>query len=330
MVISHNLLAMNAQRQFNITGNQKKKSTEKLSSGYRINRSADDAAGLAISEKMRRQIRGLDQGARNTQDGISMLQVADGALEEVQDMLHRVTELSVKAANGTNSDSDREAIQQEITEILAEIDRISDTTEFNERKLFQGGDGNGSSRIIGYRTETTTNTNYIPQTDSFAFAISGNSTDNTAKTYTVDAYSNANGLKIGTDVIPWSNIKNSENESVNISNDVTSGNYSFDYKGMTVSFDVGRDVTGAEFKGALNGLKFNTKKEDGEYLSFSLYASTPKDYTAALKTYDISATEEGIIVNDELYTWPENLTENMEAKKTYEFSAGDVDFKLTI
>ena len=136
MVISHNLLAMNAQRQFNITGNQKKKSTEKLSSGYRINRSADDAAGLAISEKMRRQIRGLDQGARNIQDGISMLQVADGALEEVQDMLHRVTELSVKAANGTNSDSDREAIQQEITEILAEIDRISDTTEFNERKLF--------------------------------------------------------------------------------------------------------------------------------------------------------------------------------------------------
>ena len=111
MVISHNLLAMNAQRQFNITGTQKKKSTEKLASGYKINRAADDAAGLAISEKMRRQIRGLDQGARNTQDGISLLQVADGALSEVHDMLHRMSELSIQAANGTNTDSDREAIQ---------------------------------------------------------------------------------------------------------------------------------------------------------------------------------------------------------------------------
>ena len=99
MVISHNLLAMNAQRQFNITGTKKKKSTEKLASGYKINRAADDAAGLAISEKMRRQIRGLDQGARNTQDGISLLQVADGALSEVHDMLHRINELSIKSAN---------------------------------------------------------------------------------------------------------------------------------------------------------------------------------------------------------------------------------------
>ncbi len=146
MVISHNLLAMNAQRQFNITGTKKKKSTEKLASGYKINRAADDAAGLAISEKMRRQIRGLDQGARNTQDGISLLQVADGALSEVHDMLHRMNELAIQAANGTNSDSDREAIQQEVDQIKREIDRIGSTIKFNERYLFYDGKRINDSR----------------------------------------------------------------------------------------------------------------------------------------------------------------------------------------
>lgn len=153
MVIAHNMMAMNAQRQFNIVGNSKKKSTEKLSSGYRINRAADDATGLAISEKMRRQIRGLNQGANNTMDGISLLQVADGALAEVHDMLHRVTVLSVQSANGTNTDSDREAIQQEINQIMSEINRISDTTEFNERLLF----GGSNTTIIEDRNQILSN-----------------------------------------------------------------------------------------------------------------------------------------------------------------------------
>jgi len=138
MVIAHNIMAMNAQRQFNIVGKSKRKSTEKLSSGYRINRAADDAAGLAISEKMRRQIRGLTQGVQNTQDGISLLQVADGALSEVHDMLQRINELAVKSANGTNTATDREYIQQEVGQILTEIDRISETTTFNEKKIFDG------------------------------------------------------------------------------------------------------------------------------------------------------------------------------------------------
>ena len=112
MVIAHNIFAMNAQRQLNIVTKNKEKTTEKLSSGYRINRAADDAAGLSISEKMRRQIRGLSQGIKNTEDGVSLCQVADGALAEVSDMLHRITELSIKSANGTNSDGDRKAIQQ--------------------------------------------------------------------------------------------------------------------------------------------------------------------------------------------------------------------------
>lgn len=140
MLIKHNMTAMNAQRHLGITGKLNAKSAEKLSSGYKINRAADDAAGLAISEKMRRQIRGLKQGIANTQDGISLCQVADGALAEVHEMLHRITELSVKAANGTNSQQDRQAIQKEITQILAEIDRVGDTTTFNDRHVFKGTD----------------------------------------------------------------------------------------------------------------------------------------------------------------------------------------------
>lgn len=154
MVVRHNLLAMNAQRQFGINTKSMAKSTERLSSGYCVNRAADDAAGLAISEKMRRQIRGLTQGVANTQDGISLCQVADGALTEVNDMLHRITELAVKSANGTNSGEDRQYIQKEVEEILAEIDRISETTTFNERLLFQGKDLLGSSTSMGTKPST--------------------------------------------------------------------------------------------------------------------------------------------------------------------------------
>ena len=140
MVISHNLLAMNSKRQLGITNRSKAKSTEKLSSGYRINRAADDAAGLAISEKMRRQIRGMSQGVENTQDGISLCQVADGALAEVNEMLNRMTKLSIQAANGTNSESDRAAIQREINELKVEITKIGKTTEFNDKKVFYPND----------------------------------------------------------------------------------------------------------------------------------------------------------------------------------------------
>lgn len=154
MIVAHNLSAMNAQRQFGIVNQRRAKSTEKLSSGYRINRAADDAAGLAISEKMRRQIRGLTQGIHNTQEGVSVCQVADGALNEVNDILNRMEELAVKAANGTNASEDRGYIQQEIKSLLAEINRISDSTTFNEFPLFQGSDdvvrnADGSPAIEG-------------------------------------------------------------------------------------------------------------------------------------------------------------------------------------
>ncbi|MDD6194179.1 MAG: flagellin [Lachnospiraceae bacterium] len=140
MTITHNMMAMNAQRQFGLVSQANKTSIEKLSSGYRINRAADGAAELAISEKMRRQIRGLNQGAYNIQDGISMLQVADGALDEVHGMLKRMNELSIHAANGTLTDEDRSYIQEEMNALVSEINRTGDTTTFNEVPLFDGKD----------------------------------------------------------------------------------------------------------------------------------------------------------------------------------------------
>ncbi len=138
MVVQHNLTAMNSNRMLGVTTSQQAKATEKLSSGYKINRAADDAAGLAISEKMRKQIRGLTQASANAQDGISAVQTAEGALTEVHDMLQRMNELAVKSANGTNSVSDREAIQAEIDQLVTEIDRVAETTKFNETYLLKG------------------------------------------------------------------------------------------------------------------------------------------------------------------------------------------------
>ena len=138
MVVQHNLTAMNSNRMLGLTTASQAKSTEKLSSGYKINRAADDAAGLSISEKMRKQIRGLTQASSNAQDGISTVQTAEGALTEVHDMLQRMNELAVKASNGTNSEDDREYIQNEIDQLTTEIDRVSTTTKFNETYLLQG------------------------------------------------------------------------------------------------------------------------------------------------------------------------------------------------
>ena len=138
MVVQHNMQAMNANRMLSVTTGSQAKATEKLSSGYKINRAADDAAGLSISEKMRKQIRGLDQASTNAQDGVSAVQTAEGALTEVHSMLQRMNELSTQAANGTNSKSDRDAIQSEIDQLTTEIDRVSETTKFNETYLLKG------------------------------------------------------------------------------------------------------------------------------------------------------------------------------------------------
>ena len=138
MVVQHNLRAMNSNRMLNVNTQTQVKSAEKLSSGYKINRAADDAAGLAISEKMRRQMRGLTQASTNAQDGISMVQTAEGALNEVHDMLQRLNELSVKAENGTLTTVDRGYIDAEVQQLISEIDRVASTTTFNEKNLLDG------------------------------------------------------------------------------------------------------------------------------------------------------------------------------------------------
>ena len=242
MVIAHNIMAMNAQRQFNIVGNSKKKNTEKLSSGYRINRAADDAAGLAISEKMRRQIRGLSQGIENTEDGIALCKVADGALSEVSEMLHRITELSVQSANGTNSDEDRNAIQQEIAQIMSEINRISDTTEFNNKPVFQGATG---TVIIPAK--------YSPSTVN-SFSVSGTPYGLSADTYRITA--DTTGFKINNDSFAWSDFRFGSNTLAD--SYITGGTYSFNYHGLQLSVAAKEDADVNDAIGLLDKSSFCT------------------------------------------------------------------------
>ena len=149
MIINHNMNALNAHRNMGVNNTAAGKSMEKLSSGLRINRAGDDAAGLAISEKMRGQIRGLEQSSRNASDGISMIQTADGALNETTNILQRMRELAVQSANDTNTSDDREQLQKEMTQLGEEIDRIANNTEFNTKKLLNGNMGKATTAVAG-------------------------------------------------------------------------------------------------------------------------------------------------------------------------------------
>ena len=201
MIVQHNLMAMNANRQLGITGGVKRKNTERLSSGYRINRAADDAACLSISEKMRWQVNGLNKASNNCEDGISLCQVAEGALSEVHRMLDRIKELSVQAANDTNTLSDRQAIQREINQLKLEIDRIGDTTSFNTKPLFQGSEQD----IIDTETGDPVSLQDIPISDfsisdvslNKAPFTSGSDRDRLALSATINGNYNVNGATYG-------------------------------------------------------------------------------------------------------------------------------------
>ena len=180
MVVQHNLTAMNSNRMLGLTTATQAKSTEKLSSGYKINRAADDAAGLSISEKMRRQIRGLTQAVSNAQDGISAVQTAEGALGEVHDMLQRMNELAIKAGNETLQSVDRKYIQQELDQLRSEIDRVQTTTTFNEQKLLNGEFSDGKEIQVGAEVDannrikiTITQMNWETISDSSKNMIAG-------------------------------------------------------------------------------------------------------------------------------------------------------------
>ncbi len=182
MRISNNLIAMNTHRQLSINSGKSSKSIEKLSSGQRINRAGDDAAGLAISEKMRAQIRGLDQASRNAQDGISLVQTAEGALSETQAILQRMRELAVQSANDTNVEADRSALQNEVDQLALEITRISNNTEFNERNLLNGGLQSGNLEELTFQIGANTSQNLqlgVRAMDAFSLGVAGLATNAT-------------------------------------------------------------------------------------------------------------------------------------------------------
>ncbi|HHV10454.1 MAG TPA: flagellin [Clostridiales bacterium] len=179
MVVQHNMAAANTNRQLGITTGNLAKSTEKLSSGYKINRAGDDAAGLSISEKMRGQIKGLDRASSNAQDGISLIQTAEGALNETQSILQRMRELTVQASNDTNVTADREAIAEEVRALTKEIDRIASQTEFNTMTLLSGGFtdkmlqvGANTNQMITFSISAMTTTNLSVTSQQTAELIS--------------------------------------------------------------------------------------------------------------------------------------------------------------
>ena len=291
MFIAHNLGAMNAQRQYNIVTNRKTKLSEKLSSGYRINRAADDAAGLSISEKMRRQIRGLTQGVENTQDGVSLCQVADGALAEVNDMLHRITELSVKSANGTNSEQDRQYIQEEISQILQEIDRIGDTTTFNERKVFKG---DSVSNITGGNSAVKS---------EITISVSGQSSDGLPKTYNISADVNT-GVSIDNENYTWQEFVNSAGNTL-ADGTLQNGKYVLSHHGMDVSIELFNKNLD-EVAIALNGLSWATEVQTSTNVQTSAVSNVVPDIFemtmpawTSLNKIHILANESGLGVSYE-------------------------------
>ena len=178
MVVQHNLSAMNANRMLGVTTGQQAKSSEKLSSGYRINRAADDAAGLSISEKMRSQIRGLNKASDNAQDGISLIQVAEGALNETHSILQRMNELATQAANDTNTTLDRNAIKAELDQLKEEVDRIQSTTQFNSMNLLDGS-FTGKKLQVGALSGQTIDVS-ISKMDAAALKVNGLTVDTNA------------------------------------------------------------------------------------------------------------------------------------------------------
>ena len=209
MVVQHNMSAMNANRMLSGVSSAQSKSTEKLSSGYRINRAADDAAGLSISEKMRGQIRGLNQASTNAQDGISLIQTAEGALNESHSILQRMRELAVQASNGTETDDDREAVQNEIEQLQSELTRISDTTEFNTMKLLDGS-RSGSAVSVSVSKSANASLTEQPATtqkNTAAVKAAGAKTSTKLSVTTLDKNGNASTtdveLKIAADKVSY-------------------------------------------------------------------------------------------------------------------------------
>ena len=314
--INHNLLAINTNRVFNINYRDKTKNTEKLSSGYRINRAADDAAGLAISEKMRRQVRGLNRAAENISTGISYCQVADGALNEIHDMLHRMTTLSLQSSNGTNTDTDREYLNQELQQLKTECGRIFQETSFNERLIW---DSPNAKEVIGYESKRAVNNN----SNSSGFDV-------TNENYRVVPYSSLNvkateadGISLSwmdhdgkthtTEPISWDELKE-KNYRFDISDyyggpdgpnaDLydSAGNPYYNYR---VSFNPREEATIADIVKAVNGCSISTHRNTGNSTqwaggtapSSSVTINYPAEYASRKQSggFDFDASDDDYI-----------------------------------
>ncbi len=291
MTISHNMLAINANRQLGIVERCNATAMEKLSSGYKINRASDDAAGLAISEKMRRLVRGLSRGVENTQDGVSLCQVADGALSEVNDMLHRITELSIQAANGTLSDNDRKAVQWETSQILEEIERICDTTTFNEIKLFGKADSftGSSSASVSSANPVSSHTEVIAP--GLALTMEGKATDATIARYEIIS-NGTNGFKINNTDISFSDIKTTDNSS--LADGIKTGQYEFEHNGLKFSFDIQDAMTLEDISKAIDGMVIERSMISASQLNYRNYYAPHREELYQGSPYKVYANENGI------------------------------------
>lgn len=250
MIINHNVPALNTYRQMGVNNAAGSKAMEKLSSGLRINRAGDDAAGLAISEKMRAQVRGLDQASRNSQDGISMIQTAEGALQETHNILQRMRELATQAANDTNVEVDRNEIQKEMNQLTSEINRIGNTTEFNTQKILNGGmDSKGGDKITQATSATVTGT-----------AVTGTATGDAASSITVDGKT----FSLEDVSIDASDI----DATINSLKNVTSGGVKLSEL-VDIKEDNGKLVFTAKSQGANSEIKFDLANADATALGIT-------------------------------------------------------------
>ena len=261
MVVQHNMQAMNANRMLNITTGAQSKSTEKLSSGYKINRAADDAAGLTISEKMRKQIRGLDQASTNAQDGVSSVQTAEGALTEVHSMLQRMNELAVQAANGTNAESDRQAIQDEIDQLTTEIDRVAETTKFNEIYLLKGDSEGGTKTEKLAAHDAGLAGTLVDNDDTATFTAKalkhGEEINIAGKSYTVDGVTKPTNNSIAQGTMGAAGAKGTYTFALAGMQADLNGKATFTIDGKDYTIDVAKDddatAIGTKLATALNG-----------------------------------------------------------------------------
>ncbi len=303
MVVQHNLIAMNSNRMLGITSKSQAKSTEKLSSGYKINRAADDAAGLSISEKMRKQIRGLTQASANAQDGISAVQTAEGALTEVHDMLQRMNELAVKAANGTNAENDRSYIQNEIDQLITEIDRVSTTTKFNETYLLKGVNTNGEVAKLTFDTAKNTIGSKIAGA-ALTFDDDGLATASINTVASTSTTATAQVSTMCTAQTTQTNTLTKDGNTFTLSNTITSCTGSAQ---TTATYTINKS---AEETVAINGVNYKLyngmAEEDLKMLGLNINDSTQKTFTNKsdlLNALDAALNEAGLKTDVKDMNW---------------------------